>query len=1000
MNAAYIDTILSAVQAPLDEPRFYERVFSAVTREQRSARARDGDNLKRVCAEEYDDLSRRLDYTLIQESVAVRNVLRTRRLANLLISDKGEVNSTVLGHVITQLKANMYSLGPNRQHDSRRHAHIIKVLTLLSNKELILLLKRIGKPHAHPQADQIIRDTLQLPQNTTVTDAHTRRAVLAAWLCFLRQSVGSCFATAPAIIVHDEQPELFLTDLQELLTTGRLKRTFGGVEYSVPLSVSWGAGDLRKTVLLSKDGADNDIAFWYSPGLLYALESVALIDKEAQGKDKVSLAQSLIEKSFPEWNDRHPYVLTSAEEVLKKILMQHQHITQQDLDDYAHRPQGMIHTSLLIQVSPVGSGMGGKGEACATFYNLLEKASNAFKALADNALLKAWEFTLASFSETKSEFTRWNLYSSLGLGPDDPGGIGQCLFNVLKQKLDQTNQKVKDLQIEYEQVYAHLKMLESRMRHTDKDSSWVQAEYQSKVNEFHTFEEVRNKAHAKAELFANLFDMLITKYDQLFPMYFQEVYDADLHEVTVGPYDDSPAGFRLLYKHGRGNTAQWSKIKTPDEFVDALSKFFISTESEIDALAGVEKIKEDLSDIITAITTHVRSKEFLESAFYRMAKAHNTPAIAHPLENLNKIAIKPWAYTSGGTMGTLVSSYYRREQKPTEVARWVENPMELFVFFVDTLKKIPYKSMEDFLKEPNKSMLMHSPTHAFLLKPGFQHFRETWQNEAFTYTWLRDNFVHKGERFLNNIGLDQYSLDWLIERLTLSVPHNYRPYFKKTFSRLHGPMAPYDFRDYLENTMEQERGLHYQGQPVLPTEEIDRLLYTSLPFFPKAQLKERLDAIFGKLNLSPTLISSLSEIWEKSSSRYIQSAVFSANDLLNIALAFLTIAYGQTSLSVDYHQAVFQAAQELGYTLPKAVLFADTNWTKDFFAFLVSPGTGMLELWRTDALGREAAPMASWKQWLNGTRKEAMWGLYAAPYEYTPALPQYNPTNRPISRLM
>ena len=120
------------------------------------------------------------------------------------------------------------------------------------DKEAVQLLRKIGKPYANKNADQIIRDTLDLPTTTAVTDAHARRAVLSAWLCYLRQNVGSCFATAPAILIHSEQPYAFLQDIDILLTTGRLKRTFGGIEYSAPLSASWGAGDLRRPTLLQR----------------------------------------------------------------------------------------------------------------------------------------------------------------------------------------------------------------------------------------------------------------------------------------------------------------------------------------------------------------------------------------------------------------------------------------------------------------------------------------------------------------------------------------------------------------------------------------------------------------------------------------------------------------------------------------------------------------------------------------------------------------------------
>ena len=72
--------------------------------------------------------------------------------------------------------------------------------------------------------------------------------------------------------------------------------------------------------------------------------------------------------------------------------------------------------------------------------------------------------------------------------------------------------------------------MESRIRHaSEKEAQWLKAEYQSKRNEFYTFQELKDKTQAKASRYANLFNVLVQFYDQLFPKYFQEVYDADMH---------------------------------------------------------------------------------------------------------------------------------------------------------------------------------------------------------------------------------------------------------------------------------------------------------------------------------------------------------------------------------------------------------------------------------------------------------------------------------------
>ncbi|MDP1880164.1 MAG: hypothetical protein Q8K60_04420, partial [Parachlamydiaceae bacterium] len=104
--------------------------------------------------------------------------------------------------------------------------------------------------------------------------------------------------------------------------------------------------------------------------------------------------------------------------------------------------------------------------------------------------------------------------------------------------------------------------------------------------------------------------------------------------------------------------------------------------------------------------------------------------------------------------------------------------------------------------------------------------------------------------------------------------------------------------------------------------------------------------------------------------------------LQNICKALLCLVFNQTQTSIDYHAEVIHAARLLGYALPTPIIFADTNWVKDYFGFVVNPGTGRLELWRLDYVGIEAVPMSIWKHWLDGSRSDRRWGVYTKPYEY------------------
>lgn len=989
MDDKTLSHILASINEPITDESFAVHAFSLAAKARRHAYSKDGDNMRRACAEEYDELSRRMDKTRIQESCAARNILRTRRLANLLINDEGELLLPLFPRIIKHLTAHLYFLGPDRQYDTKRQEHILRVLNQLhTSKELQKLLKMIGKPFSHKYADQIIRDTLGHPSQLPVTDAHTRRAALAAWLCYLRQSLGSCFATAPAIIVHDEQPERFLKDINEMLNTGRLKRTFEGKEYSVPISNSWGTGDLRRQVVFHKNQEDNKLDLWMAPGLLEALEAVNVIDAQDTLQQRIQRLKSLLVDMIQRWETNQPHFLMEVEGIIQHLLLQHLGITIKEVIEYENRPREMIHGGLLMHISRSPVASGGKGEVCALYLTQFEIAKNAFKAVVDNALLKSWEFTVASFAETKANFTRWNLYSSLGLGSQEEGGIGHCLFTMLKTKLDETNRKVQEYQQEYEILYPQLKYLEARFKSasTEQEMRWMKVEYQSKVNEFYTFEEMRDKTNHKAHRYANLYDLLIDAYDSLFPQYFQEVYDADIHDVSVGPYDDSPAGFRLLYKHGRANTSQWTYIKSPNDFIDALVNFFVVVESELKGMQNFQGLEEDLSDITTAIVSHLKTPLFLETAFHRMALAHKTPMIKNPLENLEKIEKKPWVYTSGGSMETLVSCYFSRGQKPTDMERWVENPAELLVFIIDTLKQQPYALMDEFIKNPQRSMLIHSPTHAFLLKPGLQPLQSAWQTEAFTYTWMRDQFIRPMERFLDQMALNGAEMDFIVQELIETVPHEYKHMLNRIFSHIPGRMGPPELRSYLDSLIDSELGIRYGNRAILTNEEIDSALYSMLPLFPNYELANRLKNLFSQLpGINESVEHSLFQLIDGFVGRFGEKPFIHAKQLQNIAKSLLVLSGIGSSTAIDYHVLISQKAQQLGYAFPPPIIFADTNWVKDEFGFLLNPGSGQFELWRLDFLGSNGSPMQAWKQWLNGSQKNPKWGIYSKKQEYRSA---------------
>ena len=982
MNREKIQEITAEIKVSLGDPQFYSHVFTQIVR-QNKGKAKEG--AINCFIEEYDAISRRLDRSALQESCSVRNVLMTRHIAGLLVNEKGDLDLESIPELIRCLKDSLCSLGQDRQYDVSRREHILKALEfLLSNKEAQRLIKNMTKPSSHRYMEEIIRATLQLPSNEVIHDIHVRKAVLSAWLCTLRQNVGSCFATAPAIVIHDEQPLQFLKDVSEILNTGRLKRTFGGIEYVSPLSRSWGAGDLKKNIPVPNASAFDKLELWLSPGLMAAFEAVGIIDSNLSLKEKIQKAKTLIKKLFSEEVQQDAFFTINAEKIVRRALLRHLKITEDDLKEYELKTLSQMQGSPLMQ-APSPTGETAKTTACRNFNQLSTEAESAFKGIADNALLKAWEFTLASFAETKAAFTRWNLYSSLGLRPEDKGGIGPFMYDYLKTRLEEIKLKIHELQSEYEQLYSQVKYVEGRMQRaaSEKEMEWLKIDYKTKTYEFHTLEALRDDENEKAQRIANLYDQLIDAYYELFPQYFQEVYDADMHEVSIGPYDDSPAGFRLLFKHGRTQTAQWTYIHHPQEFIQSLCSFFTASERELVHKEEFSDLEKELSDITTAIVTHIRTDEFLETAFYRMAAAHQTRPIKDPLLHLDQIEKKPWAYTSGGTMGTLVSCYFGLSDKPTDVSRWVENPMELLVYFVDTLKQMPVSLTQEFIKNPDRSLLMHSPTHAFLLKPGKKMFGEAWKAEAYTYTFIRDSLIKPMSNAVELLLLDEQKQDFLIDMLSQKVNENARYYFNKTFSRHFGVMSSVQWRNHLIETMEKERGLQVRGYPVLSQDEIDSFLLTHLPLLPLHQVKEGMGEMAQLLSKTiPFDVDLFIKVWEDLAETKGYNPWFTAKSFQDVFKAVFCLTTQKTSFPHNLHAVVCQAARNLGYALPEPILFADTNWVKDYFAFLINPGSGKLEFWRVDPLGSTGYPMSFWEQWLNGSRKDISWGVYTRPYEY------------------
>ncbi len=681
---------------------------------------------------------------------------RAARIAAWLIDDTGELQVERLSMLLESIKKTPHIFYPNGALEIAFGNNLLRVVQLLHEKPSFWRqIKKFSLPLCHKGAEKLVLNATGEKKLTTST---VRRAVLSGCIILLRQNVGSCFATAPAILIHEEQTDCFLKDLYELLSQGSLKRVCAGVQHTASLSSYEGEGG-------------------------------------------------------------HP-------------------------------------------------------------------------------LVKAWEFTLASFSEAHKEFSRWNLYIALGLDVHVVGGVGEAIFQCLEEMLEESNAQVENYQKEYVFSWDRVKSSEALMRRaqTESEARRLYAEHQSHVYHLHMSQEMRDNAHVLAGHYASFFPFIMEQLNGFFAENFQEMYDPEMKGSFLGPYDDSPAGFRLVYKYGRHDPSAWSFIRSQDEYVRALEHFFRSQEHSLIHMCNWKGSKPCIEKIITRILHLIAAPGFIEEAKERIQKAHEKVFSKEALAT-------PWAYLSGGTMEILLRVYYRHEKKLTEESAYIESPMDLLVFILETLKNLSPENMAPFLKNPDKRMLMCSPTHAFSFFPGWDPWLSGWQEQKFTYTWVRDFIVGPRKKYYEALELSKEDQDVLLRTFFEGIEG-----YPISFS-LSGKKSPRQLSLFVQEKIPELK------------EHFDAFLYEALPVVDGTTAHQR-----------------------------FQSAYENHVSLHGIL--------GNTDIYTQIARQIYPFSP---------LLFADTNWAYYYFGFVVNPGTGEFELWRMNRLGTRGFPMSSWKKHLDGS---------------------------------
>lgn len=350
-------------------------------------------------------------------------------------------------------------------------------------------------------------------------------------------------------------------------------------------------------------------------------------------------------------------------------------------------------------------------------------------------LLKAWEFTIASLTDYNHNAYRYNFHSSLGLDPKEPGGLGDALwkqfeknFESLKESYQKKFQDIRDHESALQGAQMRLKSA-----YREEDIRRVQAEMQMENMRLDMLELDAQEMKKKLVDIQEGSKLFFEELDYALTGEFYEVYDPQIKGEEKENFQDSEAGFRLVWKNGLKNITQHTRINDLETYLFAIKEFFVDFERQM-------------------VVDHPYLRGLIESSSIIVQQQLQSIPFRRRIEKK-----QPWAYPSGGSLETLLEGYFEMKGPFQKEGVQPETPQDLFVFYLDLMKSLSTDTLALFQNNPQKRLLALFPTHAFTLLPGSEKFRQGWEDLGFSYTWVRDQLILPSKKLLDqepNVFLD------------------------------------------------------------------------------------------------------------------------------------------------------------------------------------------------------------------------------------------------------
>lgn len=376
---------------------------------------------------------------------------------------------------------------------------------------------------------------------------------------------------------------------------------------------------------------------------------------------------------------------------------------------------------------------------------LLFDETEKIKQKVQHPFTKCWEYTVASFSDADVNRASYNMHIALGLSPEQEGGLGHKLMKQSQEEYESGQKRAQELDEEIERLEDILRGQDVRAHGAIGDAARsIGRQIQVSEHKLQSMVDEKNEIVEHMNMASGVPSIILQELQLNFPYYFQEVYDPQMHEFKGVIYEDNPAGFRLVYKHGTNNPLAWTLIYSKEQYLSCIDNYLVLMVPILIANCEWEKGKDSMQSIVDSLRELIQTDEFYQGALARLEAYRKEITQAEGSAKIN-----PYSYISGASVESLCQTYFCldrdlvfKENRPLSFSA-------LLIWIIDLFKEAPERLLSAFDKNPEHALIIRSSSHAFLLKGGYEDLKKAYRTNKNSYIYVRDEIIRPAETFFS-----------------------------------------------------------------------------------------------------------------------------------------------------------------------------------------------------------------------------------------------------------